>query len=137
MTDPFSIAAGIITVVQATSYAIKFIGEVKDSSHECSKLLVELSMTAGVLDSLRTLLEGESEKTWLATAKSLAKPQGPLKEFESVVNALISKLKPATGFRRAGKAIAWPFKREEVKDILAKIERQKTMFVLALELDHA
>ncbi|KAG8534359.1 uncharacterized protein KY384_001203 [Bacidia gigantensis] len=136
MADPFSLAASIITVVQATSYAIKFIGEVKDSSHECSKLLVELSMTAGILDSLKNLLESDSESSWLATAKSLAKPQGPLKEFGALVERLISKLKPATGLRRAGKAIAWPFRREEVKDMLATIERQKTMFVLALELDH-
>ena len=135
MAELVGFAASIATIVQTTRYAIKFIGEVKDSTRECSKLLVELSMTAGILDSLRTMLEGDLEKTWLSTAKSLGEPQGPLKEFESLVSALVSKLRPSTGLRKAGKALTWPFRKDEVKDMLASIERQKTMFTLALELD--
>ena len=135
MAEVVGLVASIATLVQTTRYAIKFIGEVKDSSRECSRLLVELSMTAGILDSLRAMLEGDSEKTWLSTARSLGEPQGPLTQFESLVGALVSKLKPSTGLRKAGKAITWPFRKEEVKDMLGAIERQKTMFTLALELD--
>lgn len=137
MADPLSIAASIIALVQATTTAVKFIGEVKDSSSECSRLLVELSMTSGILDSIRTLLEDDLKETWLVTARSLAKPQGPFQEYERLINTIVSKIRPATGLRKAGKAIAWPFKREEVKDMVAALERQKSIFVLALELDQA
>lgn len=137
MADPLSIAASIVAILQATTTAVKYIAEVRDSSSECSKLLVELSMTSGVLDSLQILLETSHRDTWLVTAKSLAKPQGPLAEFERLVNTIISKVSPATGLKKVGKAITWPFKREEVKDMMAALERQKTMFVLALELDQA
>jgi len=30
----------------------------------------------------------------------------------------------------------WPFKKEEVKEILATIERQKTVFLVAIQNDH-
>jgi len=49
---------------------------------------------------------------------------------------LESKLAPAKDWRKVGKAIVWPFQKEEIKEILNVIERQKTFFNLTLQNDH-
>lgn len=50
MAEAFSIAAGILVVLKATKTVISIIGAMKDCLREYSKMLVELSMTAGLLD---------------------------------------------------------------------------------------
>ena len=40
------------------------------------------------------------------------------------------------GAKRALRVLSWPFQKGEVQNILARIERQKTMFILALQHDN-
>ena len=136
MAEALGVAAAVITLVKTTRRVIQYVGEVKDSSHECLKLLVELSMTAGVIDSLGTLLTSNTEEAWLATTSSLNLPRGPLEEFSRLLDLLSSRLEPMTGLRKFGKALTWPLRKDEMKEMIAIIERLKTMFVLALELDN-
>jgi hypothetical protein len=49
---------------------------------------------------------------------------------------LENKLAPAKGWRKVSKAIVWPFQKEEIKEILNVIERQKIFFNLAQQNDH-
>jgi len=49
---------------------------------------------------------------------------------------LIKRLEPASGMKKATKAIFRPLRKENVKDVLDTIERQKTLFILALQSDH-
>lgn len=38
--------------------------------------------------------------------------------------------------QKIGRILAWPFKKQEAKDLLDSIERQKSLFVLALQNDN-
>lgn len=49
---------------------------------------------------------------------------------------LIKRLEPASGMKKATKAIFRPLRKEDVKDVLDTIERQKTLFILALQNDY-
>ena len=68
--------------------------------------------------------------------KSLNVPTGPLEQFKIALEHLASKLAPVDGLRKVGKALAWPFQKTEIQDILNMIERQKSLFNLALQNDH-
>ena len=92
--------------------------------------------TSGFLSSLKELISrAESQDVWLDTVRSLEAPNGPIAQYSSALEQLKHKLNPLMGWRKAGKAIRWPFEKTEVLEILESIERQKTLFILALEND--
>jgi hypothetical protein len=43
---------------------------------------------------------------------------------------------PQKGLKKLSKALCWPFEKGEIKDILGTIERQKSLFSLALQNDN-
>jgi hypothetical protein len=134
MADPLSV---IITILQLTGCVVKYLSDLRDASTACNRILVEISSIAGFLSTLKRLVdEAESGEVWLATVASLNEPNGPLAQFESALTRVRTRLEPVVGLRRAGRAIVWPFSKGEVTDILNTIERQKTIFILAMEDDH-
>jgi hypothetical protein len=100
-------------------------------------MLAEISSTSGVLFLLKDLAErAQWEDGWSVTIKSLNLPGGPLDKFKMTLNKLASKLKPVEGAKKLGKALIWSFQKGEINEILDALERQKTLFNLALQNDH-
>lgn len=136
MGDPLSVTASIIAALQLTASAVKAINEIKDASKDCSLILLELNHTNGILMMLNDSVESaKDEPTWLTTIEALAVPDGPLALFKTTLERLLSRVEPVRGLRKAGRALIWPFKKQEVKDILDSIERQKLLFTLAFQND--
>ncbi len=113
---------------------VQYLSDVKDASQERSKLLLEISSSTGILFTLKDLAALDAK--WLNTVKALGTPNGPLEAFQRALETLAAKLKPAIGLKKVGKSLAWSFQKAEVKDALATIERQKTVFILALQNDY-
>jgi hypothetical protein len=126
-------ATSIITLVQFTGTVIGYINDVKGASEERKRILDELSSTHYLLFLLKDKAEA---KEWGDTIKSLAIPKGPLEQFKDALERLASKLAPAEGLKKVGRALTWPFQKDDVKYILSTIERQKSLFSLALQNDH-
>src|SRR4051812_8352865 len=134
MADPISISTSIIAVLQLNSTVIGYISEVSTASKDRQRVLVEVSSTQGILAALKGLGENVGwPSSWTLTVQSLNVPGGPLEQFKITLERLASKLKPVEGWKMARKALAWPFQKEEVNQILRLIERQKTLFSLALQ----
>ena len=137
MADPLSISASIIAVLQFTSTVIGYISEVSTASKDHQRVLLEVRSTQGILSALRDLGENAGwTDSWILTMKSLNVSGGPLEQFKTALERLALKLKPVDGWELARRALAWPFQKEEVNEILRLIERQKTLFSLALQNDH-
>lgn len=133
--DPFSLTANIIAVLQLCGTVIGYLSDVKDASKDCYSILLEVSSVTGLLYALRDLIDRDIGDGYLDVARSLAVPYGPLDQFKTTLEKLSKQLQPATGVRKAARVLRWPFKKEEVKDLLSTIERQKTLFSLALQND--
>jgi hypothetical protein len=137
MGDPLSVTASIIAILQLTGTVVKYLSDVKDASGDRNRILVEIGSVNGFLFSLKDLVgRAESDESWLATVRSLGVPNGPLAQFKLALERLATCLEPVVGLRKAGKVLAWPLKKGEVMDILRTIERQKALFILALQNDH-
>ncbi|KAI9876330.1 MAG: hypothetical protein M1830_006749 [Pleopsidium flavum] len=135
--DPLSISASIVALLTLTGTVVQYLNSAKGASEDRQNILLEISSVSGLLYQLRDLAERtEWEDSWSKTLKSLSVPKGPLEQFKKVLEILASKLKPVVGWKKAGKAVIWPFQKGEIKDILCTIERQKTLFGLALQQDH-
>ena len=133
--DPLSLTASIIAVLQLSGTVISYLNDVKEASKDSYSILLEVSSVTGLLYTLRSLIETDKGDGYLDVARSLAVPYGPLDQFKTTLEKLSKQLQPATGVRKAARVLKWPFKKEEVKELLSTIERQKTLFSLALQND--
>ena len=69
---------------------------------------------------------------------SLAAANGPIDQYRSALEQLQSKLisTATSGLKKIGSALIWKFSKEEMNNILARIERLKSLTQIALEMDH-
>ena len=135
MADPLSVTASIVAVLQLAAVVTKYIQKLRGASKDAGRLLLELSSLRGIISGLEDLADGD--EAWLETSEALlARPNGPISRLEYDLEALRSKLEPAVGIKKIQKSLTWPFKQEEIRSILERIERLKGLFMLALEMDH-
>ena len=138
MAEILGIVSSIIAIVEVSSIVIEYLKDVSGASEDVQVLIDEVKSTTTVLASLKSLLDQPAvQSAWTASAKLLAVPNGPIDQFQRALDLLNRKLKPATGkLRRVADAVVWPFKKKEVSNILKSIQRQKTLFVLAIQNSH-
>ena len=135
--DPLSISASIAAVLQLTGTVIQYLNLVKGAPEDRQRLLLEICN----VNSMLYVLEDQASQTphddaWSSTLRSLGGPNGPIKQFKIALERLEKKIRPVEGMKKIGKAIAWPFQKGEITEILDVIERQKTLFNLARQNDH-
>lgn len=139
MADPLSISASIIAVLQLTSTVIQYISDVQDASQERLRLRDEISSSSWALYMLKDRTEQARESlSWQSSMALLGRPGGPLEQFRGTVEQLVARLLPTKkgkGLGELGRVIAWPFQRDEVLRFVNVLERQKSLFHLALQND--
>ncbi|KAI4125302.1 MAG: hypothetical protein LQ347_005424 [Umbilicaria vellea] len=135
MAAAVGIVGSIISVLQLSAKVVKYLAATKDASVDCQRLLLEIQSVTGLLYMLKERLAGAGSET-LPWTHSLDAPEGPVTQFRQALEELVPKLLPAEGWKKVGKTLSWPFKKEEIMAILGRIERQKSLFGLALENDH-
>jgi hypothetical protein len=134
--DPLSISSGIAALLQTTSIVIQYLFEVRGASEGRRELLNEVSCVSGFLFALKELSDRlKWTDSWCTTIIALGEPNGPVEQFKQSIDNLALRL-GNEGSRTVQRALAWPFQKAEIKEILHKIERQKALFVLALANDH-
>jgi hypothetical protein len=137
MGDPLSVVASIIPILELAGAVVKFLSDVKNASTTCTKILDEVSYCTGLLCSIKTLFEKDGfgeECSIIAT--SLKAPNGPLMQLESTLMQIRRRLEPVARTKNTRGAIVWPFRQDEVANLLAAIERQKVLLAIVLHGDH-
>jgi hypothetical protein len=135
--DPISLAASIVQLIGATTKVIKYLNDVKDASKDRETLAREGCSLLTLFTDLRYRVEeAESTSDWFAVIRSLGGEGGPLDEFKKTMEELARKLKPEAGIKKFGKALIWALDRNEINNILSRIERLKSLVNLALQKDH-
>ena len=136
MPDPLSITVSITALLHVTKSIISSLRAVRAAPDDQVKFTSE---KVSELDVLLTRLQAHAkqarpEDSWFATV--LAHSDGPLDQLESHLAQLESKLELATGrLEGFNKMVSWIFNKTEIVDILSKIERTKTFFILLLTVD--
>ncbi|KAL4746142.1 hypothetical protein BDW72DRAFT_197957 [Aspergillus terricola var. indicus] len=142
--DPLSAAASVIAVLQLTQALVqvcgKYIKEVKHAQEEIASLQREVTSLTTVLEKLSELLNSPDGKT-LSTSLALAHDAN---HCLFILSSLQEKIDPgkqnASRRQKAMRLISrqkleWPLKREEVDGAIKDLERYKTSFTLALQID--
>src|SRR5438046_4016665 len=139
MSDPLSITAGIIAVLQLAQRVIQYIVDAKDASDNRNKILTEITSARSLLFLLKDKANNSKaqwDNTFYENLKALDGPNGALEQFKHALERLASKLRPREGLKKLSKSVTWPFEKSEIRSILDAIERQKYLFILALQNDH-
>lgn len=136
--DPLSVTASIISVLHLSSKVVLYLTDVKDASKERARCAIEASNLHSLLLNLRFRLEeGTANATpWYKAVQDLAVQNGPLEQFKRALETLDSKMTDGGRLRRAGEALVWKFKKEEITSILDHMERLKSLVEIALQMDH-
>jgi uncharacterized protein with NAD-binding domain and iron-sulfur cluster len=135
--DPLSATGSIISILQLSNKVVGYLNDVKDASKERAKCAVEASNLHSLLVNLRFHLEeGNADTPWYTAVRALAVENGPLDQFKQALEKLQSKMTGGGQRKKAGKALVWKFKKEEIASILGRMERLKTVVGIAFQMDH-
>ncbi|KFY68917.1 hypothetical protein V496_00687 [Pseudogymnoascus sp. VKM F-4515 (FW-2607)] len=94
------------------------------------------------LQSSRNLIcrldEASPDGGWYMEVQALAAGNGPIDQYRSALEQLQSKftLTASSRLKKIGSALTWKFSKEEVTNILTRIERLESLTQIALEMDH-
>ncbi|KAI9927144.1 hypothetical protein MW887_003527 [Aspergillus wentii] len=141
MSDPLSVTASIIAVLQLANTATQYIKDIKHGSSDRMRLRDELRGTVCLLEMLQDRIEdsdsthdtGEGLKATSITA--LAGSDGPVNTFKRVLEEIVAKLAPQDRLRQLSRHFSWPFDKKEIVDMLGSLERLKSHFNLVMQND--
>ena len=141
--DGVSAAASIIQVIQISEQVIsacyQYYRSVKGAKKDILDIINHVGGLKSTLESLQLLIDSVGDPAD-PRLSHLARLDVPLKSCQSELQSIANKLhvNPAMNFNLANvkvsipRQLTWPWKEKEVEKILAVIEKQKTIFILAL-----
>jgi hypothetical protein len=139
MSDPLSVSASVVAVLQLATTATQYLKNVKNGSADRIRLRDEVRSTVCLLEMLQDRLEdldGMSDNGSALKPQSislLSGPDGPLHLFEKALEEIIAELAPQDKLRRLAQPFTWPFDKKKVAELLACLERLKSHFNLVLQ----
>ena len=158
MADPLTIASGIVLAGQVISTCFKYGCNVKDAPKEGLQFVDELTSLAGVLTGIKAFVDSREDAPKEPSEKrrhggrskdgpppyedaaprvDLAVLTAPIQDCNSVLKEILTrlqKLRPEDDgrFKKAIKRLVWPFKQPETMDMIARLERNKTILLSAM-----
>jgi hypothetical protein len=135
--DPLSLTVSITALINTTAQVVSYLNDVKDAPKERAKLASEAACLYPLLIQLKYRVdEAKAGDKWYESTRTLlGGPNGPLDQFRNALAELAGKLAPVAGLKEFGRKLIWTLDKRECTDILAKIERLKTLTGLALQED--
>jgi hypothetical protein len=135
--DPLSITASIIAVVQLSTKVLGYLNNVKDAPKDRTQCAVEMFNLCSLLYRLTDhVKQGYPGTSWYSAIQALAVKDGPLDQFKQALETLQTTMTDGGRLKKAGEALVWKFKKEDITSILGQMERLKSLVQIALQMDH-
>jgi hypothetical protein len=128
--------ATIIQVIDATATAVQYLNDVRKAPNDRARLAQEATNLLYLLTTMRYEVEkANTADPWFNNIHSLGAVNGPLDQFKEVMEDLARKLYPESRLKKFAKDFIWSIDKKECSEILTKIERFKTLILLARQED--
>lgn len=143
MSDPFSVAAGVMGIVGVSAQALKmcyqlyeYYDGVKNAPEAMRQIVNELEALEPLLYELRNLAINHPR---MHAVQAFTDRNGALDECRRSLEELVEVLNKdlgSKGVRRRIRKLKWPLSEEDTSRSLMRIERIKSTFTLGLSLDN-
>jgi hypothetical protein len=138
MSDPLSVVANIIAVIEATDFVLTrcytYIGRVKNATAEIDRLVLKISLLKGIFSNLHELANGDP---YSKTLQDLIRPGGPMAVCTQSLAEIQQRLEASSTKPIAQRKLLWPFEAKKLDEILGRIRQQKPTLLLCLATDNA
>ena len=136
MGDPLSVCASIIAIINLGSQVISYSSDVWNAEKEQAEVQAELYGLFSLLTRLRCRLEeARTNEQWFQNVRFLGRKNGEINQLEEMMSTMVNKTNPRTKTDKLKQAFYWKFHKEEVKNLLERIERLKSLVQSALTDD--
>lgn len=139
MGDPLSVASGIIATLQLAATTTKYLKDLRSGSSDRTKLRDELRNLVCLVEMLQDRvddMESGVQDTVGISMGHLASPEGPIAQFQKLLEDISGKLRPRVGgLQPLAQSVAWPFDKKAVQEMLNTVERLKGHFHLVIQND--
>jgi hypothetical protein len=128
--------ASIIQVIDATTTVIKYLNDFRKAPNDRVRLSQEATNLLSLLITLRSMVEeAKTTDPWFAHIRSLGVMNGPLDQVKDAMEELAGKLQTEPGLKRLCQDLMWTVDKKQCNEVLTKIERLKTLILLARQED--
>jgi hypothetical protein len=128
--------ASIIQVIDATTTVIQYLNDVRKAPNDRARLAQEAKNLLSLLITMRYKVEeANTVDPWFTNIRFLGTVNGPLDQFKEAMEDLARKLQPEPGIRKFSQNLIWTIDKKECSETLTKIERLKTLILLARQED--
>ncbi|KAF1993263.1 hypothetical protein P154DRAFT_549673 [Amniculicola lignicola CBS 123094] len=135
--DPLRISGSIIAVLSLSAKVLKYLNCVKDAPKDRAQCAIVASNLSNLLWNLRYRLEeGDPAKPWYIAIRALAIENGPLDQFKEALETLQTRMTDGGRLKKAQEALVWRFKKDEIREILERMEHLKKLIEIALQMNH-
>lgn len=140
MAETLGLAGSVIAIIGLTAKVVvlgyrfhEYARDMKRAPMDIQKLMNELHSLMPVLVALRDFALANQQST---TLQMLDVPNGPLQDCAQELRYLEERLKPKKGWKGKTEILMWPLQEQETTRHISLLERHKTLFALALNMDH-
>jgi hypothetical protein len=126
------LVASIGTLLQLSKQVAGYITDTAGANKQKMDLLKEVNATTALLDDLESKIKSPGQHE---TTAGIGRLGEPLELLGSTLKTLESKLRPAHNpFFKVTQRWVWHFQKDELTEILSKVERSKSSLSIALHL---
>jgi len=131
--DALSTTASIISILQLSFDVLKYIIGATGATKERRRLRQEILACEYILLQLQDHADNTDGSTeWREKIEVLEDSNTPLYRLGVTLEAIKAKLEPKRGLDKALSALKWPFDQKEVERLISALQREKSLFQLAL-----
>lgn len=138
MAETLGVVSGIIAVADLTYTVLGYLKSVHDAGKDIQDYNREAPNFAELLTSLAVHVArsgGQNGDPWFESVQTLQR--GPMQQYQAAVETFKKNVAPRTGLHeKFTQHLTWKFVKHEVKEILEKMERLKSLIIIALQKDH-
>ncbi|KAJ7027293.1 hypothetical protein C8F04DRAFT_92936 [Mycena alexandri] len=136
--DAVGLAASILALVQGAAFLLEYVKDVKDGASDRAELRLSLAALPGLLMSLKDQFDNTAPNTAGAVATAnLAVQDGPFTQLIALLQRIQSKLNiPPSRTGELWQRLKWTLDKADVTELLLKVERVKSLIMLALQNNH-
>ena len=133
MGDPLSTIASICAILELGGKVISYSKDVWNAEREQNEVQAELYGLFSLLTRLRYRVEeARVDEPWFQNVRLLGRKEGEIHQLAEIMGKMAEKTEQRSKSDKWKQALKWKFSKEEVKRLLERIERLKSLVQSAL-----